>query len=367
VISCNAGGADENKHAVLEIRNGTGNEQEPTRIIATKEDQVLFIDFLPRHGHLATGQEASFWVVATEDGTLHFYSATGRRLMPSIVLGASVTILESQGSFVLAITSIGMVHVWNIDEQKALFAPVSLAPVLDSATKTLDNGLLRAPSITQAAVTSHGAVVVTLNNGSAYTYSHAMVAWHRISEQWWAIGSQYWDSTDLSNRASTNGLASGVAGIGGIVGLVERRTNAEVVLKAGSRGRLLQRMAKNRMLQEGYEAFESVLSVGHLENRVVAAVMLQSTDELRRYLSMYARRLAEEGLKDRLDELCNILLGPTLMDSTQGESSWKEELCGINKHDLLKDVIAAAAKNRDVQSVLLPYAAALGIVGDFSG
>jgi hypothetical protein len=55
------------------------------------------------------------------------------------------------------------------------------------------------------------------------------------------------------------------------------------------------------------------------------------------------------------------------MDSTQGESSWKEELCGINKHDLLKDVIAAAAKNRDVQSVLLPYAAALGIVGDFSG
>lgn len=363
-IACNGGGGagegdGDKDRAVLEIRNGTGNEQEPTRVIVTKGDEVLFVDFLPRHGLLATGQEGSFWVVATEDGTLHFYSATGRRLMSPTVLGAAPTILESQGPYVLAITSIGLVHVWHVEEQRALFAPVSLAPVLDSATKVLESGLLRAPSITQAAVTGKGAVVVTLNNGSAFTYSHQMMAWQRISEQWWAIGSQYWDSTDASSSLS-GGLGSAA---GGIIGLVERRTNAEVVLKAGSRGRLLQRMAKNRMLQVGYEAFESVVSVAHLENRVCAAILLDSSRELSRYLPMYGRRLAEDGLKERLNELCSSLLGPTLVDPDSDELKWEEELAGVKKHDLLKQIILAAAKIRDVQSVLLPYASALGIVG----
>jgi protein HIRA/HIR1 len=352
------------RSAVLEVRNGTGTEQEPTKITVTKKGQVVFVDFLPRYGHLAAGRGDIFWAVATEDGVIHIYSPTGRRLMPAIVLGSSITFLESQGPFLMAITSIGMVHVWNVQQRKAVQQPVSLAPVLDSATKLLDSGLLKAPSITQCGVTSKGKVLITLNTGQAYTYNEDIMSWQRISESWWAFGSQYWDSTGVGDQSMSALLqGSGVSG-GGLISLVERRTNEEVVLKGGSRGRYFQRMAKNRMLKEGYEGFEGVVSIAHLENRIGAAIVLESATELEKFLVMYARRIAEEGMEDRLEELCCELLGPVVVsldkDSTKNE--WRPELCGIRKHDLLRAVVLAAGKYREVQQVVLRYAKAVGVL-----
>lgn len=335
---------------VLEIRNGNGTEQEPTRVVATKKGQVVFVDFLPRYGHLAAGSESDFWAVATEDGVIYLYSPTGRRLMPSIVLGASVTFLESQGAHLLAITSTGIMQVWNVKQQRAMHGPVSVAPILDSASKYSDNGVLRAPSITQCGVTASGKVVITLSNGQGYTYHHDMQSWHRISESWWTIGSRYWDTS--GTRAIGNNH-------GGVVNMVERRTNEEVIVKGGSRGRQLQRMAKNRMMQEGYEGFEGVVSIAHLENRIGAAVLLDSPDELRQNLAMYARLIAEEGMKDRVQELCSELLGPLVYRRANGGGQWAPTICGIDKRQLLRQVIDTIGKYREVQRVVVDFDHAL--------
>jgi protein HIRA/HIR1 len=338
--------ASDTRSTALEVRNGSGNEQEPTRIIATKRGQVLFIDFLPRHGHLASGTGDLFWAVATEDGSIYIYSPNGRRLMPCIVLGSSLTFLESQGPYLLAITSTGMMHIWNIEEQRALHTPASLAPILDNGTKYMENGIVRAPSVTQCGVTETGHAVLTLSNGAGFTYNSAMLSWHRISDSWWTFGSQYWDSSGRSNAS------------GGIIGMVERRTNEEVIVKGGNRGRQLQRMAKNRMMQEGYEGFEGVVSIAHLENRIGACIMLGSNREFEQFMVMYAEKLAEEGMTDRVDELCKNLLGPSVLDD---KSQWNPQVCSINKHDLLRTIVQRIARYREVQRVVNDYAQLLDI------
>lgn len=80
-----------------------------------------------------------------------------------------------------------------------------------------------------------------------------MYSWLKVSEAWWAVGSQYWDSSGFK----------GVKGKSGIIGMLERRTDDEV-MKLG-RGRFLQRIVKSAMLLEGYEGFETSVSISHLE------------------------------------------------------------------------------------------------------
>lgn len=344
---------------VLDVRNGTGTEQEPTKVVVTLKGSPIFIDFLPKYGHLCAGGPDCFWAVSTEDGTIYIYSPMGRRIMPCITLGCSISFLESQGQYLLAITSVGLVYIWNIAQQKAIVANISLAPVLDTGSKYQENGLVQAASITQAGVSDKGCVFLTLTNGQGYTFNADMQVWQRITESWWAFGSQYWNSTELVSALKPT-LQNGGHGSGstvGIVGLLERRTNQEVLLKSGNRARQMQRLVQNRMLQEGYQGFESVVSVSHLENRIAAAIILKSPAELRRFIVMYARRIAEEAMKDRLDELCRELLGPVLVPvgDSAATPAWESEIIGIPKHELLKDVVLAAGRFRDVQDIVIRY------------
>jgi len=91
-----------------------------------------------------------------------------------------------------------------------------------------------------------------------------MYTWIRLSESWWAVGSQYWDASGLKPRSGNN--------VQGIVGLVERRTDDEVI-KLG-RGRYLQRILKTTMLKEGYKGLETAMSLGHLEVCVLSSWFL---------------------------------------------------------------------------------------------
>jgi len=90
-------------------------------------------------------------------------------------------------------------------------------------------------------------------------YSHELLTWLRLSESWWAVGSQYWDASGLRPRAGGS--------VQGTVGLVERRTDDEVV-KMG-RGRYLQRILKMTILKDGFKGLETAVSIGHLEVRLV--------------------------------------------------------------------------------------------------
>ncbi|KAK9368842.1 TUP1-like enhancer of split-domain-containing protein [Lipomyces kononenkoae] len=335
---------DRGSPVMLEVRNGAGGEKEPTRITLQRKGQLLWSNFVPKMILLVTGT-TSFWAVGCEDATIHIYSPTGRALVPTIVLESTPSFLDSAGKYLMCLTSTGMLYIWNTLTMTSPHPPVSVAPILDAGLYS-DSGLHKSPSITKCAITAVGSVIITLTNGDGYTYSSSMYAWQRVSESWWAVASQYWDS-------------SGMHSSGGVVGVIERRTDEE--LKRTGKGRALQRMVKSAMMREGYEGIETTVSIAHLENRIGAAILLGSKKELYTYLIMYARRLAEEGLKDRIEELFKELLGP-MEESKSG--TYEATLCGIDKKELLKEIIITVGKQREIQRVSIPYAKLLGILDD---
>lgn len=365
--------SESKENFVLEIRNGSNPDVEPTSILVTCNGSLVFRDFLPKYGHLAAGHGESFWAVATEDGTLYVYSQTGRRLISGMTLGCPLSFLEAQGQYLMAVTCTGLLYMWDIDSLAAAHGPVSIAPLLDNELNASEDGLVKGPSITQCGVTSKGKALITLSNGDGFIYNDKMLTWLRVSEAWWAFGSQYWGSTHLDkarkqagpNKNETPSATTAT----GVVSLIEHRTNQETMIKAGGRGKYLQRMAKNRMLKEGFENFERCTSTAHLENRVSAAIMAESSEELVSFLKMYAVRLAAEGMGKRLEELCNELLGPTVKITEPNDDTvpglldeWSQYVCGLDKHKLLKDVILAVGKYREIQGVVVKFARIVGVL-----
>ncbi|EMR09558.1 hypothetical protein PNEG_02145 [Pneumocystis murina B123] len=325
----------------LDVRNGTG-EHKPTRITVTKKGNILWTEFLPKAVLLLAGNTL-FWAVGCEDGTIIIWSPHGRRLFPSIVLESSPCFLECQGPFLMCITSIGLLHVWNIVLESSPHPPVSLAPILD-ASVFQSSELKSAPSIVSASINSLGQVIITLSDGDGFTYNAAMYSWLKISESWWAVGSQYWDSSGFK----------GTAGKSGIIAMLERRTDDEI-MKLG-RGRFLQKIVKSAMLLEGYESFETSVSISHLENRLSSAAILHSPDEYKTILNVYTRKIAEENMKDKLEELCMYLLGPILDDPY---ITWKPKVAGLDKRELLKEILITIGKQREVQRITTKYIEAL--------
>lgn len=346
------------ENVILEAKNPV-SVRDPSHITATKRGTLLWQDYLSRAVLLVTGNKR-FWAAACEDATIYTWTPAGRRLINAMTLESQPVILECRHWWLLCITAAGMCYVWNIHTMSSPHPPVSLGPVLDIAIHSLHaHGAMPAPGVTSAHLNSTGHVVVTLTNGDGYYYSPTMYAWQRLSEPWWAIGSQYWNSND-SSVGALHSTAVGptapketkndqAAVSAGIIPYLERHTTNEFLLKG--RAYTLQRLIKTLLSKDGFESFESTVSIAHLENRIAGALSLGSKDEFRLYLLMYAKRIGAEGLRGKVEELLNLLLGGVLQDKKgEGDNegtgwfSQDEIICGWDRKELLKGVVMILGK-----------------------
>jgi len=344
---------------IFEARNNTRphpNPPDPTRLICSRQGQVIWQDYIPRAVVLLTAN-ANFFVATCEDGSIHVFSPAGRRLTSALITEAAPCFLECRGWWLMVINAVGLVHVWNLQTMKSKYGAggISVAPVLDvaSVNASTEKSITKAESITEASLNSLGNVIVCLTNGDAFVYSSDMCIWERISEAWWAHGSQFWDSSGVSATTAGSGPSAG------IIPFVERRTTTEVLLHG--RGKFLQGIVKKLLVREGWEGFETAVSIAHLENRMAAAKELAAKDDFKVYLTMYARRIALEGAKHKVEELCQELMGKmdnmlvttnddpseklddgidnvtSKVNGEDGEGSQdKDLLCGWDKRELLK-------------------------------
>ena len=373
---------------------GRYEDREPARLAVTKKGQPVWQDFLPKSVLLMTGGK-SFWAAACEDGSIYAWTPAGRRLTNALVLESQPVILDSLDSWLLCVTAIGMCYVWDMKNMSSPHPPVSLAPILDIATQTLQSHTTRAPAVTSARITSEGRVVVSLTNGDGYTYNPMMYTWQRLSEVWWAVGSQYWNTTDTSitnihpkSGGKDEPKAKEVSS--GVIPYLEKHTTNETLVRG--RAYFLQRLVKQLLPREGYESFEASVSMAHLESRLAAAMSLGARHEFQMYLYMYARRLGAEGLKIKVEELLRGLLGRIEDGAPEDEDSeahidtsdrhWgtsSDIICGWPRRELLKGVILILGmvfstywffdlltnillgKHRDLQRVTVPYAKVLGV------
>ena len=383
----------EARNASGTSRTGRAQDKEPTRITVSKKAQILWQDYIPKAALLVTGNR-NFWAAGCEDGSLHLWTPAGRRLLNALVLEAQPVILDCKGWYLLAITAVGQLYVWDIRKMTCLHPPCSLAPVLDAAQASMQSHLTPAPSLLFARLSSQGRTVVGMSNGEGYAYNPGLCCWQRLSEGWWAVGSQYWNTSDTSvppssslttttaqkSKSAKHTEPSYLDDIApenisaGIIPLLERHTTTHTLLKG--RAYFLQRLVKALLSAEGFEGFETSVSIAHLENRLSAAYMLGARDEFRVYLNMYAKRIGAEGVRGKVEELLTSLAGNMLyepddeddgqggavtgFDWAVGESS--DEICGWSREALVKDVVVVLGKHRDLQRLTVPYARALGVV-----
>ncbi|KAH6695230.1 TUP1-like enhancer of split-domain-containing protein [Plectosphaerella plurivora] len=351
--------------------------KDPSHVTVTKRGALIWHDYLPRAVILVTGNK-HFWAVACEDGSVHVWTPAGRRLINAIITEGQPVILECREHWLLCINAVGMCHVWNIKTQSSPHPPVSLGPVLELALTTLHpNAATPGPGVTSAALNSTGHMIVTLTNGDGYYYARDMFSWQRVSEAWWAVGSQYWNSNDSSVSAlqstavgpatattdSKDKEAGTVTVSSGIIPHLERHTTNEFLLRG--RAYTLQRIIKTLMSKDGFEGLESAISIAHLENRMAATMQMGAKDEFRLYLFMYAKRLGAEGLRGKVEELLNSLLGGILKEKKvpgvqalkgRGWFTEEEEICGWDRKELLKGVVMILGKFRELQRLTVQYA-----------
>ncbi|KAH8649029.1 putative histone transcription regulator [Xylariales sp. PMI_506] len=343
------------ENIVLEAKNPV-SLRDPSHITASKRGTVLWHDYLPRAIILVTGNK-HFWAAACEDGSIYTWTPAGRRLINAMILESQPVILECRDWWLLCITAVGQCYVWNIKTLTSPHPPISLAPILEMAIHSLQpHAAMPAPGVTSAHLNSNGHIVVTLTNGDGFYYSPNMYSWQRLSEAWWAVGSQYWNSNDSSISALQSTAVGPITAkdvkpseatvSAGIIPFLERHTTNEFLLKG--RAYTLQRIVKALLSKDGFEAFESSVSIAHLENRIAGALQLGAKDEFRLYLFMYAKRIGAEGLRGKVEELLNSLLGGILQDAKaeegQGWFSKDGEICGWDRKELLKGVVMILGK-----------------------
>lgn len=341
----------------LEVKNGSGNDEEPSRLTYFRKDKQIWCDFIPKHIHLAS-EGQNFWAVATVDGQiLTYYHISGMRILPPLVLGSPVAFLESQGDFLMAITCIGELYVWDIKNKKShLNSPLSISSLLDSSNKYQDEGISKSNRITLCSITSTGIPLITLSNGTGYLFNKDLGTWQTISESWWAFGSHYWDSLSSGDKPGKS-ESSNLFGESdeSIIGLLEHKTNEEIVrnTRAG-RAKFFNKISKNMLMKEGFENLENIVSLSHLENRILCCELLGERNDFREFFLMYVKRICELGLKAKVFEVCNLLVAPD--DDSEAAPTWNDEICGIKKHDLLKEVILSCSELRDSQRIFTHFA-----------
>ncbi|KAL8689822.1 MAG: hypothetical protein Q9218_004595 [Villophora microphyllina] len=367
---------------MIEVRNpsqlptsGRSSDQEPCRVTVSRRGQPLWQDFLPRSTLLVTGNEL-FWAAACEDGSIHAWTPAGRRLVNALILESQPVLMDCMNNWLLCVTAVGMCYVWDMKTFQSPHPPVSLAPLLDVAIYSLQDHVTAGPAVTAARLSSEGRIVVRLSNGDGFAYSPSMYIWQRISEVWWAVGSQYWTNSgasvgDLRSSSSSKDVSNVSAGI---IPFLEGGTRTQSMLRG--KAVLLQRLVKQLLSREGYEGFESTVSIAHLENRMAAALMLGSKEEFRVYLFMYAKRIGNEGLKSKVEELLQGLLGDnggddgkeavvgSMRKRSAVDRTWDNEtdyLCGWSRKELQKGVLLILGKNRDLHRITVPYAKLLGV------
>ena len=215
----------------------------------------------------------------------------------------------------------------NVKNQRAVFPPTSIQPILGSSPNC---------TVVNSSVRPNGAPIFHLSTGVVHSYDPALCTWTKVSEGWWADGSDAWQGRQ---RANSQLAARGV--ISTIESAVSERTPIEVEHKVRP------------------SWWSAALTLGHLETRLHAAKALDSPQEYKQALLVYARKIADEGFRAKAEELVKDLFGPvywyvihgfiwklsianngTRRRPGRGDDSWSPTVVGLGKRDLLKDVLS---------------------------
>lgn len=334
----------------LEWRNFSTPDKAPVPtkaevgVVRPDGSKTLWLDYLNSFIVAGAGSP-EFVAVSTDDGALHVYSPAGRRLMPSLVLDAPCAYLVAEGHYLMAITALGSLTVWDVKRPASLFPPLSVSTLLSSSA-TADE---QYPTIATAGIIGNGAPLLALTSGVTVTYSSLLSSWTKLADGFHSEASEFWEGRRGKAMTTGRGVVRAVeSAVNDIV--VDRKKNAPAAPTTANVIVLDSQSTDGGEKKDGeawgdQSDFELALSLGHLETRMSAAIALDSPGEYKLALQLYARKIADEGLRNKADELVHELIGPIYFKPGRSEM-WSPTLLTFNKRDLLKEVLGTFARSR---------------------
>lgn len=218
--------------------------------------------------------------------------------MSTLTLDGAATLLSAARSTLVAITSTGMLYSWygaisnhwtdslillhrDVKKARANFAPTSVRPI------SSPNGSAHGTTtgIMSLVARPNGSPIVGATSGVTYSYDSNLCSFVKLSEPWWAEGSDAWSSRP-------------------------RNTNAQQAVVASIESAISERIAPPPGTVERPPWWTSALTLGHLESKLHAARLLDSGVEYKQILLVYAKKIADEGFRNKAEELIKDLFGP---------------------------------------------------------
>lgn len=306
---------------------------------------------------LTHGSQVSF--VGKVSVECHADTVLLARLLPAMVLDAPCALLEAEGHYIMAITALGTIAVWydvsvpfqqkidahasvaacrNTQTRQSLFPSLNLSTLLLSASPA--HTTISVPTITTSAILPNGSPLLALSTGATYSYDGGLTAWVRLSDKWWSTGSEAWEHRrERGKSIAVNGSAAARGGVRGVESAIneivmsdEKAKEAEDVEESSSENENAElvpvegdqptRSKKRRVVPETIPTGVAVeelgnatelqlsLTLGHLEERMHATIVLDSPAEYKAALAAYCKKLAEEGYTSKAEELIMEMMGP---------------------------------------------------------
>ncbi|KAI9483200.1 MAG: TUP1-like enhancer of split-domain-containing protein [Benjaminiella poitrasii] len=275
---------------VLECHNNSTTSIR-AKLVSSRQGVPIWVDYLPS-AVLLMVSNALFSAVGCEDGSIYTYSPAGRRLLPPLILESTPVIVRQQDQWLLVLTATGLLYTWDILQTTAVLEGVSIAPILQVAEKPAESEC-RAPSIKDVRVQKRtGLPLLITSLQQAFMYHINMKTWMRISDAWYVI-SEFWGSSN-GERMEDHPLSW----------LSSRLMSGHTLDPTAT---ILMDIAR---IDEGTTA---VVTLSHIETQLAVAALLESPKEYIEWMKYYARKLSEEGVKEKVEELCRWLMGPPFM------------------------------------------------------
>jgi len=218
------------------------------------------------------------------------------------------------------VTSSGQLYSWNTKTQLSHFPPISLLTLLNSSPNC---------TILSATVRPNGAPIIHCSTGVAHSYESSLSTWIKLSERWWAEGSDAWQGRQ---RSSINAAR-------GIVATIEN-----AITTSEDSGADKQRPTW----------WSAAMTLGHLETKLHAARVLDSPQEYKQVLLVYAKKVADEGFRAKAEELIRDLFGPVYWRPGR-EEAWVPTLLGMSKRELLKDVLSIFVRSKTLTKLAMDW------------
>ncbi|KAH9422787.1 hypothetical protein DERP_008050 [Dermatophagoides pteronyssinus] len=274
-----------------------------------------------------------------QDYTLQvFHSSDGRRLFVPVILDSPVARMTCANKFhLLMITSNARLWLWDFRIPKVLVHGESLVPLL------LDPKKSEQFSLQGASVSSTSKPIVTVSNGRTYIFEPDFQSWCLLN-----------DLNDPLNSCTEL-----------------RPCAVNTIKQLSSFSKFPSRSIMNFFSSNIPMAQQSAMSF--MEKQIEIAKLIGSSDEYRYWILNFVKQLVTmhsngggmhaANIENRLKELCKNLLGPPFSLQLLEQKN-TQSIVGVNKHNLLREILSILASNLGLQRLYLEFKDSLDSVAN---